>query len=280
ETYWRELLRGFSDPTPLFGTIPSAIHQTRYAEQEIQLFEEFTTALSAKTRRHELTLNTVTQGVWGLVLSRYAGVNDVVFGATVSGRPPALPHVESLVGLFINTLPVRMRVSANESLVSLLKKLQRQQLEMREYEYSPLVQVQSWSEVPRGPLFESIVVFENYPVDASLNNGKSSVKVEAVEVTGTTNYPLTVTIKPGAELGVHVSYDCDRFDTATIRRLLDHVGTLLTEFAISDFERPVSSVSMLTDEEQYTLLVEANDTAVSYPPAGGLHRLFEAQVES
>ncbi len=278
EAYWRELLRGFSAPTPLCGTPPAETKQTRYAEVEIQMTEEFTSALSAQARRHELTLNTLTQGMWGLVLSRYAGVDDVVFGATVSGRPPALPNVESLVGLFINTLPVRMRVSGSESLVSLLKKLQRQQLEMREYEYSPLVQVQSWSEVPRGPLFESIVVFENYPVDASLNNGKSSVKVEAVEGTGTTNYPLTVTIKPGAELGVHVSYDCSRFDEPTIRRLLDHVGTLLSEFAFGDFERPVSSLSMLTEEERHTLLVEANDTAVSYPEAGGLHRLFEVQV--
>ena len=176
ENYWRELLRGFSEPTPLAGTLPSGNsngHQTRFVEQEIKIDEESSAALLSLARRHELTLNTVMQGAWGLLLSRYAGVRDVVFGATVSGRPPTLPNVEMLVGLFINTLPVRMSVSPNETLRSLLKKLQHQQLEMRDYEYSPLVQVQSWSEVPRGaPLFESIVVFENYPVDASLTNGK------------------------------------------------------------------------------------------------------------
>ena len=282
ETYWRELLRGFGEPTPLGGTPRSANqqkHETRYAEQEISLSQELTSTLSSLARRHELTLNTLTQGAWGLLLSRYAGVDDVIFGATVSGRPPTLPNVESLVGLFINTLPVRLRLSRSQSLVSLLKTLQRQQLEMRDYEYSPLVQVQSWSEVPRGPLFESIVVFENYPVDASLNNGKSSVKIEAVEISGTTNYPLTLTIKPGAELAAHVAYDSDRFEAAAIRRLLGHFQKLLEEFATGEFERPLSTLSLLTKEERHTLLVEANNTAVAYPPAGGLHRLFEVQVD-
>ncbi|HEY0365529.1 MAG TPA: condensation domain-containing protein, partial [Pyrinomonadaceae bacterium] len=249
EGYWRGLLRGFSEPTPLCGTLPSGNREMHYAEQEIRLDQELTSALSSLARQHQLTLNTIAQGVWGLLLSRYAGVGDVVFGATVSGRPPTLPNVESLVGLFINTLPVRMRFSGGESLLSLLKKLQRQQLEMRDYEYSPLVQVQSWSEVPRGPLFESIVVFENYPVDASLNNGKSSVKIETVEITGTTNYPLTVTVKPGAELAVHISYDRNRFEAAAIRRMLGHFGELLSEIATGNFERPVSTLSLLTEEE-------------------------------
>jgi len=108
--------------------------------------------------------------------------------------------------------PVRLRLSGNESLLALLKRLQRQQLEMREYEYSPLVQVHGWSEVPRGvPLFESIVVFENYPVDASLNQGQSGIKIEGVDTVWRTNYPLTVMITPATEIAVQISYDCGRF---------------------------------------------------------------------
>ena len=281
EGYWRDLLRGFSEATPLAGTLPSDIsidRQTLYAEQEIVLTPELSATLLSVARQHELTLNTLMQGAWGLLLSRYAGVDDVVFGATVSGRPPTLANVELLVGLFINTLPVRMRISRNETLRALLKKLQDQQLEMRDYEYSPLVQVQGWSEVRRGPLFESIVVFENYPVDASLTNGRSSLKIEGVDIVGRTNYPLTVTIKPGPEIAVQISYDCNRFESPAIERILRHYQNLLVALTTGRLERPASSLSLLTDDERQTLLVETNETSVIYPPAAGLHRLFEAQV--
>jgi amino acid adenylation domain-containing protein len=283
ENYWRETLRGFSEPTPLLGALPAGDvhdHEQRYEEQTVSIEPETTAALLMLARRHELTLNTLMQGAWGVMLSRYAVVNDVVFGATVSGRPPTLPDVESLVGLFINTLPVRLRVSGNESLLTLLKRLQRQQLEMREYEYSPLVQVQGWSEAPRGvPLFESIVVFENYPIDPALSEGESSIKVMETMTVGRTNYPLTVMIRPGAELTLEISYDCGRFETASVQRMLGHFKKLLSDMAAGALDLPVSSLSLLTESERRELLVEFNHTRRDYPPSGGLHRLFEAQVQ-
>jgi len=282
ETYWRETLRGFSEPTPLFGTLPSGGSDSleeHYEREEVKIDPKTTRALVSVSRRHELTLNTLMQGAWGLLLSRYAGTRDVVFGATVSGRPPTLPQVESLVGLFINTLPVRMRVSGQESMLALLKNLQRQQLEMRDYEYSPLVQVQGWSEVPRSvPLFESIVVFENYPIDPSLNQGEFSLEIEGIDSVERTNYPLTITIKRGEEIAVQIAYDSGRFEAAVIQRMLGHFKKLLSEMAVT-LDVPVSSLSLLTASERHELLVEFNDTAITYPDAGGLHRLFESQVQ-
>ena len=105
------------------------------------------------------------------------------------------------------------------------------------------------------------------------------MQIEGVDIIGRTNYPLTVTIKPGAEIVVQMSYDCDRFEYSTIKGMLGHYEKLLAEFAAGDLERGVSSVSLLTDEERHNLLVEANNTSVIYPQTGGLHRLFEAQVE-
>src|SRR5204863_2614078 len=103
-----------------------------------------------------------------------------------------LADVELMVGLFINTLPVRVRIPTNERLVPWLRRLQDQQAEAREYEYSPLVQIQGWSDLPRdAPLFESIVVFENYPVDESRSNGESTLQVSDVRYVERTNFPLT-----------------------------------------------------------------------------------------
>src|SRR5207244_2771487 len=135
-------------------------------EHRTRLDKTTTTALQAFARQHRLTLNTIVQGVWALLLSRYSGESEVMFGVVVSGRPSALPGVEAMVGLFINTLPMRVRVSYQAELADWLQALQSQQVEMSQYEYSPLIQVQGWSEVPRGlPLFTSIFAFENYPID-------------------------------------------------------------------------------------------------------------------
>src|SRR6185369_6929678 len=114
------------------------------------------------------TLNTVIQAAWAILLSRYSGERDVVFGTTLSGRPPDLTGVERMVGLFINTLPMRVEVRPDEPIPTLMRRVQERLSKMREYEYSPLTNIQGWSEVPRGSrLFDSIVVFENYPLDTA-----------------------------------------------------------------------------------------------------------------
>ena len=129
-----------------------------------RLSEALTDALQALARQHHLSLNSLVQGAWAVLLSRYSGEEDVIFGVVVSGRPAALAGVESMVGLFMNTLPVRVRVSPEASLIPWLQALQAQQVEARHYEYSPLVQVQRWSDVPPGlPLFDTLLVFQNYP---------------------------------------------------------------------------------------------------------------------
>ena len=173
EAYWRETLRGFRSPTPL-GIERSGANAldepAPRGERFARLSSEATAALQVLSRAHQVTMNTLVQGAWALVLGRYSGQGDVVFGVTVSGRPPDLEGAEAMVGLFINTLPARVSVVEESPLLPWLKEIQARQIEMREHEQSPLVLVQGWSEVPRGrPLFESLVVFENYPVDASLD---------------------------------------------------------------------------------------------------------------
>jgi hypothetical protein len=168
EAYWRRSLAGFTRPTmlPIDRAPGNLAGRGESARETVRLSEEATAALQSLARRHRLTLNTLIQGAWALLLSRYSGETDVLFGATVSGRPPALAGVESMVGLFINSLPVRVHVEGSAPLLEWLQGLQDQMVEMREYEYSSLVQIQGWSEVPRGvPLFESLVVVQSAGAD-------------------------------------------------------------------------------------------------------------------
>jgi amino acid adenylation domain-containing protein len=282
EAFWRKTLEGFTAPTFL-GESPtpdSALGQGSQAEQRVQLSVAATTALFSFARQHQLTVNTLVQGAWALLLSRYSGEDDVVFGATVSGRPAALAGVESMLGLFINTLPVRVQVSPEDTLLPWLRKLQAQQAEIRQYEYSPLTQIQRWSTVPRGlPLFESILVFENYPIDTALQVQGHSLAVHQVRSFERTNYPLTVAVAtPRQELQIRIGYDSRRFDTATITRMAGHWQTGLENLVAQPRQR-LWELPLLTEAERQQLLVEWNDTKSDCPQDQCIHQLFEAQVE-
>src|SRR4029077_4709338 len=149
--------------------------------------------------------------------------HDVVFGTTVSGRPAELEGAEEMVGLFINTLPVRMSPQADIPVMEWLKVLQRQQAEMRQFEYCSLVDVQGWSDVPRGqPLFESLFVFENFPV--SNRHDKDKLHVTDSRSVGQTSLPLTLFSGViGSKLGFRALYSKNIFEQASIVRLLRYM---------------------------------------------------------
>ena len=168
ESYWRDTLAGFDAPTPLpYDQPPAAHHAAESARcQSMALAEEASGRLYGFAQRNGLTMNTLMQGAWALLLSRYTGQRDVVFGATVSGRPADLPGASEMTGLFINTLPVRARVDDARAVTEWLQSLQYAQAEARQHNAVPLSQVQACADLPDGSnLFDSIVVFENYPID-------------------------------------------------------------------------------------------------------------------
>src|SRR6185369_16349754 len=282
ESYWREKLKGFTAPTELGlerAGATSGVEEQEYSEQQLKLSEAATAGLQQLAREQQLTLNTIVQGAWGLLLSRYSGAEDVVFGTVVSGRPAELRGVEQMLGLFINTLPVRVRVRGELKVAEWLRELQAEQVELRQYEYSPLVAVQGWSEVERGrSLFESILVFENYPVDTSLREQGGSLKVSEVSSREQTNYPLTAVVVPGRQLVLRINYDSERFEAGAMARLARHFEVLL-ESIVAAPEQRLNEIGMLTADERQQLLVEWNDTSVAYPAEQCIHELFEQQVE-
>jgi amino acid adenylation domain-containing protein/non-ribosomal peptide synthase protein (TIGR01720 family) len=278
ERHWRGVLAGFDAPTPLGVDRPAAAGAPpRQARVESVLPADVTARLEAAARREQVTLNTVLQGAWGVLLSRYAGEDDVVFGATVSGRPAALPGVEEMMGLFINTLPVRVRVPGGAAAGEWLRGVQRDQARAREHEHAPLVRVQEWSEVPRGtPLFETLFVFENFPVEKGGTAAVGGLRVTAARAEEWTTYPLTFLAAPGREMPLSLWYDENRFHRAAVERMMDHLRRLLEQLA-DDPARPLDALEPLGDAERRQVVEAWNATAAPYP-ADTLHGAFAAQA--
>ncbi|MDJ0719088.1 MAG: amino acid adenylation domain-containing protein [Prochloraceae cyanobacterium] len=282
EVYWRGELQGFTNPTPLVVeriTDNNEGQKQSYQEQHLQLSEKVTNNLKNLVQKHRLTLNSLIQGTWAILLSRYSGNSDVVFGATVSGRPPSLSGMESMVGLFINTLPVRVKLSDSMQLLPWLQELLAKQLEREQYSYSSLVDIQGWSDVPREmSLFESIVVFENYPLDNSVLESVPDIKIGNICSYERTNYPLTLmVVADDRQLSLKISYDDSRFEEETITRMLGHLQNLLEAIAANP-QQSLSQLSLLSESERDRLL-ELNASQANYSQQQCIHQLFEQQAK-
>ena len=204
ETFWRQNLAGFKLPTPVGGQTGSRPgSQIAYGHTHVKFSKTLTNDLRNFARDHRLTINTLVQAGWALLLSRYAGAEDVVFGSTLNGRPASLDGIETMVGLFINTLPLRVKVEEQTPLLTWLQRVQDCHAALDGYAYTPLAEIQRWSDIPQGvALFDSIVVLENYPVDDSLQKGEGEVtEVRSFEIT---NYPLTLEVGVGREISLHL----------------------------------------------------------------------------
>jgi amino acid adenylation domain-containing protein len=280
--FWRKRLKEFNVPTPLVVDIPKyqrSQTNSTYHQQKLNLSNQISQALQSLAKQHRLTLSTLVQAAWALLLSRYSGEQDVVFGVTVSGRPANLSGVEQMVGLFINTLPFRVQVSSDTELIPWLKQLQQQMVDIQQYSYTPLVDIQQVSEVSGGiPLFESIVVFENYPMDKSVLQPNSSLELSQVENFEKNNYPLSLLAVSDDKLSITIIYDTSRFEEHTIERMLRHLQTMFSAIADNP-QQIVGEIPLLTTAERHQLLVEWNDTYSKYPVDKCIHQLFEQQVE-
>ncbi|MBT2890617.1 non-ribosomal peptide synthetase, partial [Streptomyces sp. McG2] len=256
--HWRERLAGFEEPTPLPYDRPAqgrASHGRSSDHAVRDLSPEVSARVTAFTRRHGLTVNAVVQGAWALLLAQYAGTSDVVFGTTVSGRPADLPGAEEILGLFINTQPVRVAVEPREEVATWLAGLQAALAEGRRHEHLPLSALPT-ELAPGSPLFESLVVFENYPVDTE-GPARFGLRLRDIEVTEATNYPLALTAYDGERLRLDLGYDPARFDAATVRRLAAHLEHLVVALA-ENAGAKLGALPTVPDEERERLLAQGN----------------------
>ncbi len=283
EHFWREKLKGFTTPTPIpiVHTPPKELRseEMTHGELEIKISEAVTTALRSLASEHQLTLNTLIQGTWALLLSRYSGEEDVIFGTVRAGRHFTIADADSMVGLFINTLPMRVRISPEMRLLPWFQQLREQAIIQREFEHTPLTAIQSWSEVPRGrPLFETILNVQDPSWDATLRAQGGDWSRRLFGIRSQSNYPLAVDVTGGAELLVKILYDRSRFEDKAIARMLGHIKTLLDAIAANP-DQCLSLLPLLTSMERQQLLIEWNKTHVDYRKDKCVHQLFEAQAE-
>lgn len=279
--FWKLYLAGLEAATPLPNKKSLlAVTEKLFLEDEFVLDESFTSRLQQFARDQHVTLNTVVQAAWGVLLARYSGEKDVVFGTTVSGRPADLPNVENIVGLFINTLPLRVSLDDKTTIAPLLKSMQDEQLDLRRFEYTPLVDIHRVSDVPGDQsLFDSILVFENYPVGEAVHSADELLDFGHITTIEHTNFPITLIVEPADRLRVKLSYDGSLFESVTIERVLEHFKTLLHGL-LAQPDVPLLRLPMLSETERSQVLHRCNPPAANYPRNLSLHQIFERHVKA
>ncbi len=281
EKYWRSALKDFSAPTHLVlpRVLDDDVREHSHGVKEVKLSVATTSILNTFAQSYHLTVNAMLQGAWAMLLHRYSGDRDIIFGATRACRNSAFAGADSIIGLLINTLPMGVQVRPDVRLIDWLQELRAQQIALREYEHTPLVKVQGWSDIPRGTtLFESIIVFENYLLDTRLKRLGGEWANRHFDYIGQTNYPLTLVAYLDRELLLRIEYDRRRFDDGSMERMLGHLRAIL-EGMVSNPEQQLQQVPILTTSEERLLLSYGDQELVTDAAEQCLHHLFERQAE-
>ncbi|MEG3079904.1 amino acid adenylation domain-containing protein [Halomonas sp. 5021] len=279
EAYWRAQLQHLDAPTHLVSAMPSP-HEVQAGHKDISLSLDSTTTqrLENFAKAAHVTLNTLMQGAWSLLVARYTGQDSLCFGATVAGRPAELPAAEQLIGPFINTLPLIVSLNPSLRVDEWLRQLQEQNLASREHEHTPLYDIQLWAGQGGQSLFDSLLVFENYPVDAALDqNLPGELVFGEVANREQTNYPVTLAVFQKETLELCFSYSRSQLDDSVAMMLIQHLVRALEQLSESATQR-VGEIDWLSDEERQQ--IEAwSVNGDRYTKTDPVHRLIEHRVE-
>ncbi|BAY66147.1 amino acid adenylation domain-containing protein [Calothrix brevissima NIES-22] len=282
QEFWRSTLAGISTPTRLSWQLETTELSTNlpaYAEVELRLNAAEFAQLQKMAQSQRLTINTIAQGAWALCLQKHGAGEDVVFGVTVSGRPPELAEVENMVGLFINTLPMRVRLNASVTVVNWLENIQQHHVQMREYEYSKLTDIQKQIPLAAGEsLFESILVFENYPVDQSLKEQRQDFQVDDIEFYERTNYPLTVGVIPDGGLLLKLNYQTEFLSATAATILLERLRNLMINLAQHP-NQVLGEIAGISEIERDRIIHTAKGNLIHWGDFRTAHQLFEVQAD-
>jgi len=246
---WRAALDGLDGPTKVAEGEPAI--ELRFEVARAELSEQLTASLVARVREHGVTLSTALQVAWGLVLGQLAGREDVVFGTTVSGRPPDIAGIENLAGLFINTLPVRVHWRAGQPLADVLVAHQLAQADLLDHQHLGLAEIQRLT--GRRELFDTLLMFENQPPTQAVGRVARGLEVTAFETLDFDHYPLALTGTPGPRLALALKHDVDGFVVSEARRIIARVVAVL-EAVVAEPERPAGRVELLSEAERASLL--------------------------
>lgn len=278
QQYWRNYLAGYEQLCPIPpwpNTAPEPAGDTL-----LEIPEPLTNQLRQCANHLGVTLNTLLQMVWGVLLARYNRTQDVVFGAVVSGRPAELRGMEEMVGLFINTIPVRLQLPAGATLAQLAQTLQQHALASEPFHHLPLADILSGS--PLGnELFDQVVVFENYPLEAAASHPSAPaplLQFHLTEVYDRTHYPFDLTIMPGRTIDIKLSFNGQTYTAGQIKQVAGHLLALLHQL-VQNPQASWQTVNFLPPAEQTQLLRTCNQWRKPYPVDQPIHLLFEQQAQ-
>ncbi|MBA8960565.1 aspartate racemase [Rhodococcus percolatus] len=259
---WAAALEGVEGPTLLAPADPGREISSRAGEAAADLGEHKTRALSELAARLDVTVNTVMQAAWGILLMRMTGRDDTVFGSTVSGRPPQLAGVESMIGLFINTVPVRVRADPDESITQLLTRMHREQADLLDHLYLGLTDIQQAAGTTDA-LFDTLTVFESYPVEQTTLTEQADaldgITLTGVRANDNTHYPLALKITDDTQIRLTLTYLHDLFDEPYVQALLNRYLRVL-ETIIADTDSRVGDIDLLDADEKQLILEDWNHT--------------------
>ena len=253
---WREVLAGFDTPT-LVGSA-DRLSLGRRDIASVRISEQTTRAVGELARCCHTTVNTVLQGAFAQLLMWLTGQHDVAFGTAVSGRPAEVAAAETMVGLLINTVPVRATITATTTIAELLEQLQRASADTLDHQHLALSEMHRIT--GHQQLFDTLFVYENYPVDTTGLAGDHELAITEFRARESNHYPLTMQVQPGEELGIRIEYDTDVFDAASVEVLIARWVRVLEAMTV-DPGRRVSSIDVL-DEAEHAGLDQVSNRAV------------------
>lgn len=283
--YWKAYLSGYENlaTIPAKASLSNSTEHTYDLKSEVLLLDQsMTSLLISLSVDYGVTLNTIIQTSWALLLARYNNTQDVVFGAVVSGRPPQVEGVENMIGLFINGIPVRISFNEGDTLGTILKDVQEKAITSEPYHYSPLASVQQLSELGRD-LLDHIFILVNYPTGKEIagrqdsNTGSEGLNVTSARLFEQTNYDLAIFVVTGETIEIRFDYNAEKYDQRVMEGISRHMENILRQIT-SNAELPWSEVDILSLSERFTLLNTFNDTFSDFPSEKTLIQLFEAQV--
>ncbi|MCU7552929.1 condensation domain-containing protein, partial [Chitinophagaceae bacterium LB-8] len=266
ETYWLNYLKDVEQST-LLPFIRSTAERTKVAgkfrSEELQLSTATISKILAYTRYNRITLNTLMQGVWSYLLHRYTGCGVIVFGTIVSTRPDDLPNIEQRVGMYINNLPLRSHMEEESGIVEWLQNLQQEQASSRQYQYTILNDIQSWTSV-QGELFDSLLTFENYPVSDDFFSDQRRLSFRNLYHNGQSNYPLTIIINSIGQIKIEFKYNSNLLEETHVKEIRQHFENVLLQI-VDKANGKLKDINYLTSFEQQQLLHGFNSCEVAYP---------------
>ncbi|WIW30337.1 non-ribosomal peptide synthetase [Bacillus inaquosorum] len=280
--YWDSYLKNYSTPSPLPRVSDEEKKEGYHREDLIfSLNKPLTDKMKETAKQHGVTLATLIQAVWGVMLQQYNRTDDVVFGAVVSGRPSEIPGVEQMIGLFINTIPVRIKTHQDETFQELLRRCQKEMLEAEPFTCQPLFDIQANTALKQ-ELIDHIIVFENYPLQQKIADSAdrtgSPLQIDQVKVSEQSGYNFNLVVAPGEELVIKFSYNAFVYDAAWISCIKRQLTQALST-AAQNPDIPIADFSFLDVTEKEQIVTQFNNTKTEYPKNHTIIDLFREQAE-